>query len=266
MTQPSPAPLCDCHIHVFSASRPYAEASYQPPRKGIEDFREEAMVESIGRAVLVQASIDGTDNSYLLEVLRNAEHIQLRGVAMIDEHTQGLAEMAEAGVRAVRIQDRTRLGINDLQRLPVLAARAFEQDWHVELNTEPQRYAVLQALLGQLPAGQALVLDHFGHIAPGSADNLADLCRLLDSGRVWVKLAPTRVSRQTGRYDDLAGPLRHLLAHYPERCLWGSDWPHVMTPPPLPRSAEMLAFFRRELNSDQLQACLVENPAALYRF
>jgi len=266
MTQSVSASLCDCHIHVFSASRPYTEASYQPPRKGIEAFREEAMVDGIARAVLVQASIDGTDNSHLLEVLGSARHIALRSVVMIDEGTSGLAEMAEAGVRGVRIQDRTRLGINDLQRLPALAARAFEQDWHVELNTEPQRYAALQALLGRLPARQALVLDHFGHIAPDSTENLADLCRLLDSGRVWVKLAPTRVSRQIGRYDDLARPLRHLLAHYPERCLWGSDWPHVMTPPPLPRSADMLAFLRRELSSAQLQACLVDNPAALYRF
>nr|WP_024306347.1 amidohydrolase family protein [Pseudomonas sp. P818] len=266
MRLPVVAPICDCHIHVFSPTRDYTEASYQPPRKSIEAFRQEAQVEGIRRAVLVQASIDGSDNGHLLEVLRSATDIELRGVVMIDEHSQNLAELAAAGVRAIRIQDRTRLGINDLLRLPTLAARAAEQDWHVELNTEPQRYAALLALLGELPAGQALVLDHFGQIAPASVEDLAGLSRLLDSGRVWVKLVPTRVSRQPGRYDDLVMPLRHLLAHYPERCLWGSDWPHVMTAEPLPQSADMLAFLQRELDSRQLQACLVDNPAQLYRF
>jgi predicted TIM-barrel fold metal-dependent hydrolase len=266
MRPPVAAPLCDCHIHVFSPDRVYAEASYRPPRKSIEAFRREAQVAGMGRAVLVQASIDGSDNSHLLEVLRNTTDIELRGVAMIDEHSQNLAELDAAGVRAIRIQDRSRLGINDLPRLPALAARAAEQGWHVELNTEPQRYAALQARLGELPAGQALVLDHFGQIAPDSTADLAGLSRLLDSGRVWVKLAPTRVSCQPGRYDDLAAPLRHLLTQYTERCLWGSDWPHVMTAEPLPQSADMLAFLQRELDARQLQACLVDNPARLYRF
>ncbi|MGG2399131.1 amidohydrolase family protein [Pseudomonas sp. SH1-B] len=266
MSQPGAAPLCDCHIHVFAPGRHYPGASYQPPGKSIAAFREEAQVPDMGRAVLVQASIDGTDNSHLLEVLRSSTDLELRGVVMIDEDTGNLAELAAAGVRGIRIQDRTRLGINDLPRLPALAARAAEQDWHVELNTEPQRYAALQAQLGRLPAGQALVLDHCGQIDPASADDLAGLSRLLDSGRVWVKLAPTRVSRQPGRYDDLAPALRHLLGQYRERCLWGSDWPHVMTAEPLPQSADMLALLRRELDSAQLQACLVDNPALLYRF
>jgi D-galactarolactone isomerase len=76
----------------------------------------------------------------------------------------------------------------------VLAAWATEHGRHVEL-----------------PAGEALVLDHCGQIAPGSAEELAGLTRLLDCGQVWVKLAPTQVGRQPGRQGDPAAPLRITL-------------------------------------------------------
>lgn len=268
------SPRCDCHIHVFAPNKVYADSTYQPPRKNIDDFVHEGMVADIRRAVLIQASIDGTDNRYLLETLRQArlrkrsqeQCLELRGVAMIDEQTQGLEAMAEAGVCGIRIQDRTRLGQNDLARLPRLAARAAAVGWHVELNTEPERYAQLEALIPSLSAEQALVLDHFGHVAPGARDDLAGLCRLLDTGRVWIKLAPTRVSRCVGRYDDLADLVRHLAERYTERCVWGSDWPHVMTEPPLPESADMLGFLDRVLTTMQREACLSNNPASLYRF
>ncbi|MCE3026692.1 amidohydrolase [Salinicola sp. DM10] len=278
------APYCDCHIHVFpreesscAASSPrnaYAKAVYQPPRKDIADFATEGAVDGIGRAVLIQASIDGTDNRFLLETLQRArlagnDHaapLALRGVVMIDERSEGLAKMADAGVRAIRVQDRARLGHNDLARLPALAARAATQDWHVELNTEPERYAALEALLPSLPGGQALVLDHLGHVTPGASDALSGLYRLLDSGRVWIKLAPTRVSRHVGRYHDLSELVRQLAERYPERCVWGSDWPHVMTSPPLPTSRAMLDFLERVLTPTQRDACLTHNPATLYRF
>lgn len=259
-------PRCDSHIHVFSRERDYASAIYQPPRKDIDEFRRVAKVDGIRRAVLIQASIDGTDNDFLVATLRRTTDIALRGVVVIDEQTPGLKAMAEAGVRGIRVQDRTRLGQNDLTRLPELAARAAAMDWHVELNTEPARYETLETLLPRLPEGQALVLDHFGHITPGDEAELTGLYRLLDTGSMWIKLAPTRVSRQVGRYDDLAELVRQLADRYPDRCLWGSDWPHVMTKRPLPQSGDMLAFLQRTLTIGQYEACLSTNPATLYRF
>lgn len=265
------APFCDCHIHVFSPEKSYASSNYQPPAKGIDEFYLEGVVDGVKRAVLIQASIDGTDNRYLLDTLcrvnqSSSSALKLRGVVVIDEETTGLDLMADVGIRGIRIQDRTRLGQNDLARLPVLAKRAASMDWHVELNTEPERYQTLQSLLPQLPENQPLVLDHLGHVTPGCSDDLVGLYRLLDSGQVWVKLALTRVSRHIGQYDDLAESVRELVDRYPDRCLWGSDWPHVMTETPHPRSQDMLNFFKRILTASQLEACLSSNPAALYRF
>lgn len=263
--------VCDCHIHVFSPKKSYESAHYQPPSKGIDEFYLEGAVDGIRRAVLIQASIDGTDNRYLVETLYRVNQCRpsafaLRGVAVIDEQTRGLDAMADAGIRGIRIQDRTRLGQNDLARLPELARRAALMDWHVELNTEPERYQTLQSLLPKLSTDQSLVLDHLGHVTPGCSDDLTGLYRLLDSGKVWVKLALTRVSRHIGQYDDLATSVRALVDRYPDRCLWGSDWPHVMTDTPLPRSQDMLDFLKRTLTGAQLEACLSTNPEILYRF
>ena len=258
--------LCDSHMHVFSRSVVPAGASYVPPAKDLNDYLEEASLGKIGRAVIIQASVDGVDNSRLVDTLTAQQAIELRGVAMIDEQTQDLESLAKAGVRALRIQDRTRLGLNDLERLPQLGNRAAEVDWHVELNTEPARYSRLQALLKGLPQGQQLVLDHFGHCDPNSTSDIEGLCRLLGSGRIWVKLAPTRVSKQVGQYQDLFGLVETLASQYTERCLWGSDWPHVMTAEPLPKTSDMLDFMARVLTQDQFLACLSDNPERLYRF
>ncbi len=258
--------LCDSHMHVFSHHEVIQSSNYVAPAKDLSDFILEATTEDIGRAVVVQASIDGTNNSRLLETLLHHDQLTLRGVAMIDEHSKDLEILANAGVRALRIQDRTRLGINDLERLPQLAAMGAEVDWHVEINTEPARYERLKQLLNELPAGQAVVLDHFGHCAPLNLEQRHQLCRLLDTGRVWIKLAPTRVSQHVGNYKDLTAIVQTLAAGYTERCLWGSDWPHVMTADPLPKTTDMLAFYKNVLTTEQFAACFSHNPAKLYKF
>jgi len=155
--------LCDSHMHVFSRDEVIQSSKYVAPAKDLSDFIIEATTKDIGRAVVIQASIDGTDNSRLLETLLHHDQLSLRGVAMIDEQSGDLETLARAGVRALRIQDRTRLGINDLERLPEFAAKGAEVDWHVEINTEPARYERLRSLLNRLPTGQSVVLDHFGH-------------------------------------------------------------------------------------------------------
>ena len=59
-----------------------------------------------------------------------------------------------------------------------------------------------------------------------------------------------------------------LVAANPARCLWGSDWPHIMLngaqmPPP---GALWDAFLRAVPDPATRAQILVNNPAALYRF
>lgn len=260
--------VCDSHIHAFEKGRKRTGGAYMPPEKDVLDYlSEEARENGIGRAVIIQASVDGTDNSALVRALRSAPAgIALQGVAMIAPDSTGLEALASAGVRAARVQDRGRLGLNELTLLPSIAERAAEVDWHVELNTEPVRFGAVRDILHQMPSEQPLVLDHYGHVDPRLPSHADDLARLLDSGRVWVKLSPTRVSKDVGDYGDLARLTARVVAGWPERCLWGSDWPHVMTEPPLPRVADMLDFCRQVLPIALQQQLLHDNPARLYRF
>ncbi|MEZ5649673.1 MAG: amidohydrolase family protein [Burkholderiaceae bacterium] len=252
-------------MHSFSKDARPSVGRYVPPGKDLTDYRLEAEPNHITRAVVVQASVDGTDNSRIVQLLQSEIGIALRGVAMIDPEATNLQALNAAGIRALRIQDRTRLGLNELDSLPALARRAAEVDWHIELNTEPARYDTLAAQLATLPGGQRLVLDHIGHVDPTDVAQADALCRLLDTGRVWVKLALTRVSRQDD-FGDLAGLVARLASGYPDRCLWGSDWPHVMTEPPLPDIGRMLAFLAGVLSEAQMLACTWTNPSQLYRF
>lgn len=260
------ADICDCHLHSFAKTASAHAGAYVPPQRDIHDYMAEAAPLGIARAVVVQASVDGTDNSRLIEVLRAEGPVALRGVGMVDPHTARLSELQDAGLRAIRVQDRARLGASELERLPVLADCAASVGWHLELNTEPTSFDRISRLLPTLPESLLLVLDHIGHVDPERPADTEALFRLLDSGRVWVKLSPTRVSRAIGHYDDLRALVARLGAGYPDQCVWGSDWPHVMMPAPLPEIPPMLELCRQALSDDVFRRCMWSNPERLYGF
>ncbi|MEK9979297.1 MAG: amidohydrolase family protein, partial [Paracoccaceae bacterium] len=93
------------------------------------------------------------------------------------------------------------------------------------------------------------------------------LCRLLETGRVWVKLSGLyRLSNAPyAQTDEIVAA---LVKANPERCLWGSDWPHIMlNGAEMPRSGDMLdALFRVVSDEVTRERILVSNPSDLYRF
>lgn len=260
------SPICDCHIHVFAREGLPSGGAYAPPRKDLHDFVAEAAPCGVRRAVLIQASVDGTDNSRILSTLRGTTGIGLRGVATIAPGRRDLQPLHDAGIRGVRIQNRARIGRSDFGHLPALSRGAAAFGWHLELNTDADRLADLPTIVSRLPEGQSLVLDHIAHIAPDRPDELARLCRLLETGRVWVKLSPTRVSLLPDDYGDLSAILSTLLDGFDARCIWGSDWPHVMTEEPGPGIAKMIEVMRTRATAAQFRRVMWENPARLYDF
>lgn len=257
--------ITDCHIHSFSrraAGGAPQTGAYVPPARDVADFMDEAAPHGVRRAVVVQASVDGTDNSRLVETLGAEGPVALRGVAMIDDDAD-LAALQAAGVRATRIQDRARLGASALDQLPVLAARVAEVGWHIELNSEPRSFERIAGMAAALPQGMRLILDHVGHVDPAAPE---PVLRLLDNERVWVKLSPTRISNDIGRYGDLVAMIERIGAAFPEQIIWGSDWPHVMTPDPVPEIPPMLALCREALSTDSFRRCMWDNPERLYGF
>lgn len=117
-----------------------------------------------------------------------------------------------------------------------------------------------------------LVIDHNGKfLQPVSLDHpgFAALRRLLETGRVWVKTSGVYETSQVGgpNYEDVAVLPRSLIASYPDRCVWATNWPHPSKPGDPPDDALLVDLFAEWCGShDVLEQVLVANPAALYGF
>jgi predicted TIM-barrel fold metal-dependent hydrolase len=266
-----PARGCDCHVHVFgpSARYPFApERAYTPPDASIDELLKIQEQLGLERVVVVQPSVYGTDNSCTLDALRRLG-ARARGVVVIDKATS-LDGMREAGVRGVRVNLHTG-GVDDAataQRLlDEMAARVARLGWHLQIFGRTRLLRALDISVERLTL--PIVVDHFGLAADD--DDLAWLGEQMASGRLYVKLsAPHRVAFDTG-------PLaRALIAANPERCLWGSDWPHPAVTARDPRQVQPFDAVDDAAALARLQGwasvpalfrkILVDNPARLYDF
>src|SRR5438876_530096 len=102
-----PRGACDCHVHVFGdpAKFPFAEKRvYTPPSATVEELLALQRDLHLDRVVVVQPSVYGTDNACTVDAVRRMGP-RARGVAVIDQSISraALAEMAEAGIRGVRL-------------------------------------------------------------------------------------------------------------------------------------------------------------------
>jgi predicted TIM-barrel fold metal-dependent hydrolase len=241
-----PPQACDCHVHIFG---PAARFPFTQNR------------------LIVHPSPYGTDNSCTLDAPRRLGQ-RARGVAVIDAKSD-LPEMQRLGVRGVRVNLQT-AGVNDAgtarELLQAAADRVAPLGWPVQTFTH-------LGLLKQIeihPLPVPLVIDHFG--LPRTQEDVDYLCALLRSGKVYVKLsAPHRVSMDTGSVA------RALIAANPERCLWGTDWPHPFTRGPRRRDevqpfdpiddlAALERFHGWVGDAALFRKILVDNPARLYDF
>src|ERR1051325_8186008 len=101
-----PANSCDTHFHIFGPPEKFPFLStheYTPPAAPLEHYLK--MIEIIGveRAVVVQPSVHGLDNSATLDAIAQSKG-RFRGVARINDKTgrDTLRELHEKGVRGVR--------------------------------------------------------------------------------------------------------------------------------------------------------------------
>lgn len=268
-TQPLPAGSCDTHVHVFGAPGKYpllTGRGYTPHVCLLSQYRQVMQAMGISRAVLVQPSVYGTDNSALIDALVEGGPA-FRGVVVPSPATPigQLHEWHQAGVRGVRLNlvNPAILSIDEA----VGIARAVEaMGWHlqVQLDLRDGNAAPLQALLDR--TGLPLVVDHMGRLGPDAPRD--GLLRMLGTGRCWLKLsAPYRLSRQPSPHADLLGLIRDLIQHRPDRLLWASDWPHTEQTHTMPRADDLAALCHLWLPTPGLrQQVCVDNPRVLYQF
>ena len=109
-----PALACDAHCHIFGpgSKYPYApDRPYTPPDAPLEDFRALHAKLGVGRAVIVNASVHGTDNRVALDAIAVSGGAY-RAVANIDDaiSERGLRELHDGGFRGCRFNFVRHLG------------------------------------------------------------------------------------------------------------------------------------------------------------
>jgi len=238
----------DAHVHVFDrARRDYpADAGYIPREeelRTVDDLIATLDAAGIARAVLVQPSGYGTDNSLIAAVI--AQHRKrFAGVAVVGSgfHGADLVALRDAGIGALRINLRQSAALFSAGGIERLAAAAADTGLALHLQGDANE---LPELVQRLTAAHTIVLDHLGFPDPGRTDPQI-VARLAGDPRLVVKLSGGfRLSRQSAPFADLDRYVEAILAAFgPGRCLWGSDWPFINTSAP-PRYADTLATLRR---------------------
>lgn len=269
-----PADAIDAHCHVFGpADRfPFSpKAKYAPADAGPDMLF--ALRDRLGFTgnVIVQASCHGTDNRATLDAIARSDG-KARGVAVVDPAitADDLARLHDGGIRGVRFNFLKRL-VDDAPKDAFLAlARRLPETWHVVVYFEADILAELRPFLDAIPV--PLMIDHMGRPdvsqGPDGAD-LREFRSLLDSrSDIFFKATcPDRLDPAGAPWDDFVAAVAPLVADYPDRALWGTDWPHPNMQDAVPDDSLLVDVIPRIAPTRALQVkLLVDNPKALYDF
>jgi predicted TIM-barrel fold metal-dependent hydrolase len=285
---PVPPGATDCAVHIYGDTKrhPYWEGrTYTPEPATVGELRQVMKALHVDRVVVVQATTYGTDNSCVVDSIRELGS-GARGVAMIDEKTTeaSLDEMHRGGVRGIRLNLGNQ-GATDLpaarRRLQTAAQRMTNRKgWSLQISASPSTF---EALGGDLAGiGVPLVIDHFGgpQIADGVGQSgFATIVNLVKTGRAYVKLSNADTLTQQPDLSDVTPYAKALISANAQRVVWGTAWPHPSAGGVPGRKATDLAVHRqtddgRVMNMLAVWApdaavrklILVDNPARLYGF
>jgi predicted TIM-barrel fold metal-dependent hydrolase len=256
---------------VFGPGARFAYApgrSYTPP-----DAPKEALAAlhrhlGFSRAVLVQASCHGTDNSAMLDAIA-ASHGAWRGVAMVGEGVTDaeLERLHAGGVRGARFNFVAHLGgAPDLKVVTRIVGRIAPLGWHLQLHLDAEDILTYRNFLDQLRV--PFIIDHMGRVEAKHGleqQPFQLLLELMKSELAWVKVSgPERISSTGKPFHDAIPFARMLIEAAPDRVLWGTDYPHPNVKQ-MPNDGELVDLFAQFCPDDALRRrVLVDNPSRLY--
>ena len=274
-----PAGTVDCHAHLFERFGRYplaAERRYSPPPCTRDAWL--ALHASLGveRGVQVHGSPYGFDNSITLDFLRDHPG-RFLGVAAIrpDISEEQLKRLDACGFRAVRLMDQFPSGATTAM-LEAIASRIAPYGWHVEINVAKSAdWVGLEPRLRKCPV--PIVFDHLGRVRGSEgvdSPGFAVVRRLLtERNDCWTKLSSWYRLSDSGApaCEDMRPLVQALLAARPDRCVWGTNWPHpgltAGTGIPMPNDADLVDQLEGWLPDDSVREGLfARNAAKLYGF
>lgn len=276
-----PAGAVDAHCHVFGpgADFPFApERKYTPcdaSRQQLFALRDHLGVE---KNVVVQATCHGSDNRAMLDALSHSQG-RARGVATVRRGVsdQQLQAMHDAGVRGVRFNFVRRLvDFTPKEELMEIAGRIAKWGWHVVVYFEAVDLPELWNFFTALPT--IVVVDHMGRPdvrQPVDGPEFELFVRLMrEHANVWSKVScperlsvsgPKALNGEQNAYLDVQPFARRIVREFPDRVLWGTDWPHPNLKDHMPDDGLLVDFIPHIAPTTELQRkLLVDNPTRLY--
>jgi 2-pyrone-4,6-dicarboxylate lactonase len=264
----------DAHCHVFGPGDtfPYApERKYTPcdaPKEKLWALRDFLGFE---RNVIVQATCHGADNRALVDALQTGGD-RARGIATIkpDISDEELHALDAAGVRGVRFNFVKRLvASTPRDALMHIAKRIQPLGWHVVIYFEAHELGELFDFFAELPT--IVVVDHMGRpdvTRPVDGQEFELFVKLMrEHENFWSKVSGTERLSMIGppTYDDVAPFSRRIVETFPDRVIWGTDWPHPNLKTHVPDDGQLVDFIPKIARTPDLQRrLLVDNPMRLY--
>lgn len=276
-----PEGAVDAHCHVFG---PGAQFPYAPERKYTPCDASAAQLFALrdrlgfDRNVVVQATCHGSDNSALVDALRRGAG-RARGVATVrrDITEDELVELHEVGVRGVRFNFVKRL----VDRVPTdsleqIVAKIAPLGWHVVIYFEAEDLPELYDFFSAIPV--TVVVDHMGRpdvTKDPDGEEFALFLRFLrENDNVWTKVScperlsatgPAALDGEQNAYADVVPFARRVIEEFPDRVLWGTDWPHPNLKDHMPDDGLLVDYIPQIATTAELQRkLLVANPRRLY--
>jgi 2-pyrone-4,6-dicarboxylate lactonase len=269
-----PRGAVDAHCHVFGPGDvfPYApERKYTPcdaPKEKLFALRDHLGFE---RNVIVQATCHGTDNRALTDALLHSGG-RARGVASVNRNITDdeLKSLHAAGVRGTRFNFVRRLvDFTPREVLAEIAGRIAPLGWHVVVYFEAQDLADLWEFFTALPT--IVVVDHMGRPDVGKPLDDPEFERFVrlmsEHPNIWSKVSGAERLSKSGppTYDDFVPFARRIVEAFPDRVLWGTDWPHPNMKTHMPDDGRLVDVLPRIAPTPALQKkLLVDNPMRLY--
>jgi 2-pyrone-4,6-dicarboxylate lactonase len=271
----------DAHCHVFGPGDqfPFApERKYTPCDASKEQLFRLRDHLGFSRNVIVQATCHGADNSAVIDALRAANG-RARGIATVKRNVTDaeLEAMHAAGIRGVRFNFVKRLvDFTPKDELMEIAGRIGRLGWHVVIYFEAVDLPELMDFFTVLPT--TIVVDHMGRPDVSKSVDGEEFALFVDFMRrhanVWSKVScPERLSVSGPRalagerhaYRDVVPFARRLVETFPDRVLWGTDWPHPNLRDHMPDDGLLVDFIPHiAVTAESQYKLLVKNPMRLY--
>ena len=270
-----PEGAVDAHCHVFGPGNKFGfapERKYTPcdaSKQQLWDLRDYL---GFSRNVIVQATCHGADNNAMVDALLASNGLA-RGIATIKEDISEaeLDKLHAAGVRGVRFNFVKRLvDALPFDSLKRIADRIVKRNWHIVIYFESQDLPELYDFFTSLPT--TLVVDHMGRPDVTKSVEGEDFALFLqfmrENENVWSKVScPERISADgpDKGYQDVVPFARKVVESFPDRVLWGTDWPHPNMKSHMPDDGKLVDMIPLFAPTAELQKkLLIDNPMRLY--